>query len=293
MTELKTIRDFLRYALTSFGKANIVHGHGTTQPIDEAAFMILESLNLPVDDINPWLDANLVEDERKKILEILETRIKSRLPAAYILKKIYLQGLPFYIDERAIVPRSYIGEILHNGLLGVDGEPLIENLDLVGSVLDICTGSGCLAVLAANYFPQAAITATDLSPDALEVARINIRDYGLGNRITLYEGDLFEPLKGRQFDLIIANPPYVAAAEVEAFPPEYQAEPRMAHIGGEDGLDLVRRILIEAPQHLRPGGNLICEIGLGRNIIEEEFADANLVWLDTAESEGEVFLFTV
>jgi ribosomal protein L3 glutamine methyltransferase len=282
-TELLTIRDFLRYAISRFRAAKLVHGHGTTSVIDEAAFIILETLHLPVDDINPWLDARLLATERKALADVIDKRVTTRKPAAYLMKKCYLQGLPFYIDERVIVPRSFIAE-----LLSKDAESIIDNAHDVASVLDLCTGSGCLAVLAATIFGDAKITATDLSADALDVARINVRDHNMTDRITLIEGDLFQPLTGKFFDLIITNPPYVAKAEVDAFPPEYQSEPMMAHLGGADGLDIVRNIIKQAPKHLNKGGTLICEIGTGRHLLETEGLD--LMWLDTEESTGEVFV---
>jgi ribosomal protein L3 glutamine methyltransferase len=288
-TEFKTIRDYLRYAVSRFRAAKLVHGHGTTSVIDEAAFLILETLHLPVDDINPWLDATLLPDERQAVADIIEARITTRKPAAYLLKKTYMHGIPFYVDERVIVPRSYIGEFLVNGMLDNDGEVLID-LDSVRSVLDLCTGSGCLAILAHNFFPDAAVDATDLSKDALDVARINLKNHDAETAITLHEGDLFTPLNAKRYDLILANPPYVAKAETEAFPPEYQAEPLMAHVSGNDGLDITRRILKDVGKHLNKGGVLICEIGTGREIIETEFSHLDLLWLDSAESRGEVFV---
>jgi ribosomal protein L3 glutamine methyltransferase len=288
-TELQTIRDFLRYAVSQFRAAKLVHGHGTTSVVDEAAFLILETLHLPVEDINPWAEARLTAPERQAIFDIIEKRITTRKPAAYLLNKTYMHGVPFYVDERVIVPRSFIGDFLVNGMLGPDGETIVE-AENVSTILDLCTGSGCLAILASNFFPAAKIDATDLSADALNVARINLKDHDVVDHITLHQGDLFAPLKGKSYDLILANPPYVAKAETDAFPPEYKAEPLMAHISGNDGLDSVRRILKDAPKHLNSGGALICEIGTGRHIIEAEYPKLDLVWLDTEQSQGEVFL---
>lgn len=283
-TELVTVRDFLRHAVSAFTGAKIVHGHGATTALDEAAFIILEALHLPVDDINPWLDARLLKDERAKVAKLIADRIKSRKPAAYLLKKTYLQGVPFYVDERVIVPRSYISELMAHGFPDIRAENVV-------SILDLCTGSGCLAILAHNHFPDAQIDATDLSKDALAVASINIKNHGLTSEITLHKGDLFKPVTGKAYDLILANPPYVAKAEVAAFPPEYKREPVMAHLGGMDGFDIVRRILADAPAHLNPGGALICEIGTGREIVEREFPDLQLFWFDTEHSSGEVFMW--
>jgi ribosomal protein L3 glutamine methyltransferase len=291
-THLTTIRDYLRFAVSRFREAKLAHGHGASNALDEAAFLILETLNLPVDDINPWLDAKLLPAEREKLANIIEARVTTRKPAAYLTKKTYIHGVPFYVDERVIVPRSYIGELLFSGLFGGDGYNLIEDTQSVTSVLDLCTGSGCLAILAAGIFPNATIDAVELSADALDVARINVKDHDLEGRVTLHKGDLFAPIEKKKFDLIIANPPYVAEAEVAAFPKEYAHEPVMAHIGGQDGLDIARRILAEAPKHLSKGGGLLCEIGTGREILEREFPKLNFFWLDTEESSGEVFWLT-
>jgi ribosomal protein L3 glutamine methyltransferase len=278
--------------MTEFRRARVVHGHGTTSPTDEAAFLILETLNLPVDDINPWLDARLLDTEREALAAIIRARIETRLPAAYLVKRAYVHGVPFYVDERVIIPRSYIGELLFSGIFGGDEAPLIDDVTQVTSVLDLCTGSGCLAILAAGIFPDAEIDAADLSPDALAVARINVEEHDLADRISLLEGDLFAAVNGAAYDLIITNPPYVAAAEVNAFPPEYGHEPVMAHIGGEDGLDIVRRILEEAADHLNPGGGLLCEIGTGRELLVDLYPHLDFLWLDTEESQGEVFWIT-
>lgn len=288
-TELLTVRDFLRHAVSSFRAAGLVHGHGTSSVIDEAAFIILETLHLPVDNINPWLDARLTKVERTALARIIATRVKTRKPAAYLLKKTYMHGVPFFVDERVIVPRSYIGEMLMNGTLGPDGMGLYETPAAIGSVLDLCTGSGCLAVLAAMTFEDATIDAVDLSKDALAVAKVNVKDHGLVDRISLHRGDLFAPLKDRRYDLIITNPPYVARAEVKAFPAEYKHEPVMAHLGGGDGFDLVRRILADAPKHLTDDGVLVCEIGTGRDLLEADFPQLPFIWVDSEESEGEVF----
>ena len=291
-SQLRTTRDFMRWALSEFRKARLSHGHGTTSAIDEAAFLILETLNLPVDDINPWLDATLLDGERKSLAEIITRRIESRMPAAYLVKRAYIHGVPFYVDERVIVPRSYIGELMFSGIFGGEDTSLIEDIAQVASVLDLCTGSGCLAILAAGIFPDAEIDAADLSEAALEVARINVTDHNYSNRINLLQGDLFDAVEGRTYDLIIANPPYVAGPEVAAFPAEYGHEPIMAHIAGDDGLDIVRRILDEAAAHLNPGGGVLCEVGTGRDLLVAEFPHLDFLWLDTEESLGEVFWIT-
>lgn len=282
--ELVSVRDWLRWAVSAFRAAHLAYGHGTSNALDEAAFLILETLHLPIDQLDPWLDARLTSAEREAVRDIVERRISTRKPASYLTGSAYIQGHRFVVDERVIVPRSYIGELICAGRLD-DRVPAGE-----ARILELCTGSGCLAILAALRFPEADADAVDLSRDALEVARINVVAHEVGDRVALVQGDLLAPVGGRRYDLIIANPPYVAAAEVEAFPPEHAAEPKMAHLGGKDGLDLARRILAEAPAHLLPGGTLVMEIGTGREILEAEMPRVPFVWLDTEESEGEVLL---
>ena len=291
-SQLSTVRDFLRWALSEFRRAKVVHGHGTTSALDEAAFLILETLRLPVDDINPWLDATLLVSERQALADLIRARIETRMPAAYLVKRAYIGSLSFYVDERVIVPRSYIGELMLSGIYGGDEAPLIEDVTQVTAVLDLCTGSGCLAIIAAGIFPDAEIDAADLSADALAVAHINVEEHDVAERVSLHQGDLFAAVDGATYDLIICNPPYVVAAEVDAFPPEYGHEPVMAHIGGEDGLDLVHRILAEAADHLNPGGGLICEIGTGRELLVAAYPHLDFLWLDTEEQQGEVFWIT-
>jgi ribosomal protein L3 glutamine methyltransferase len=286
--ELLTVRDLIRYAVSHFSAARLSYGHGTATALDEAAFMVLEGLSLPVDDLAPWLEARLTRAEREKLIGLFEARIATRKPAPYLLGKAYIQGVPFRVDERVIVPRSYLGELMMTGALTEGDVALLPDPMAVETVLDLCTGSGCLAILAAMTFPEAHVDAVDLSKEALEVAKLNLADHGLEDRISLRAGDLFHPVAGRRYDLIIANPPYVAEAEVEAFPPEFEAEPAMAHLGGEDGLDIVRHILAVAGNHLTPEGGLLCEIGTGRDILEAEY-DLPFLWLDSEASEAEVF----
>ncbi|MDX3808283.1 50S ribosomal protein L3 N(5)-glutamine methyltransferase [Bosea thiooxidans] len=288
LDDLLTVRDLLRFAVSRFNAAGLSFGHGTTNALDEAAFLLLEALKLPVDDINPWLEARLTHEERAHLLDLIDKRVTTRKPAAYLVGRAYIHGLGFRVDERVIVPRSYIGEILMRGVLETEGLGLVPEPEAIGRVLDLCTGSACLAIIAAGRFPHAEVDAVELSPAALAVARLNVADYDLEDRVHLFEGDLFAPLKGQRYDLIIANPPYVTAEEVAAFPPEYGSEPQMAHIAGADGLDITRRILAEARSHLNPGGALVCEVGTGREALETEF-DLPFTWLDTEESEGEVF----
>jgi ribosomal protein L3 glutamine methyltransferase len=249
-------------------------------------------LHLHPDQFETFATARVTAREAKAILDVIARRVTSRKPAAYLVNKIYMRGLPFYVDERVIVPRSFIGELLDSHFGGEsdeEGGSLIGDPSAVENVLDLCTGSGCLAILASRSFPNARVDAVDISADALEVAARNVADYGLEHRVTLHRGDLFKPLGGRRYDLIISNPPYVDAEGMAELPRECRAEPKLAFDGGADGLTIVRRILNEAGQHLTPGGGLLCEIGRGREALEAAFPQLPLLWLDTEESDGEVF----
>jgi len=282
-TELVTVRDFVRYSVSRFRAAGLAFGHGTTSAYDEAVFIVLETLHLPIDQLEPFLDARLTSDERGRLAHVIEARVSERKPAPYLTGRAYVQGIPFRVDERVIVPRSYLGELLFSDL------PIFPDADEVENVLDLCTGSGCLAILAAMAFPGAHVDAVDLSPDALVVARLNVTDHAMSERVALHEGDLYAPLSHKRYDLILTNPPYVDADAMANLPPEYRHEPRLALAGGDDGLDVVRRIISGAAEHLTERGGLLCEIGTGREKLEHEYPDLPFLWLDTAESEGEVF----
>ncbi|GAB3121213.1 50S ribosomal protein L3 N(5)-glutamine methyltransferase [Novispirillum itersonii] len=290
--DLKTVRDFIRYGVSRFNRADLTYGHGTTNAFDEAVFMVLETLKLPIDQLDPYLEARLTRSERQAVASIIDARVTTRKPAPYLTNSAYIQGVPFYVDERVIVPRSYIGELLFSEMFGGEDFTLVEDPTDVTRVLDLCTGSGCLAILASQIFPDATVDAVDLSRDALDVAHRNVSDHGLEDRITLLHGDLFAPLKGRKYDLIITNPPYVDAEAMAALPPEFRHEPEMALGSGVDGFDIVRRILKTAAKHLTEDGGLICEFGTGREVLEEEFPDVDFLWLETANSFGEVFWLT-
>lgn len=284
--DLVTVRDWWRYGVSQFTTAGIVFGHGTDNAADEAAFLILSALNLPIDALDPWLDCKLTRMERAAVAGLLKQRIDTRKPASYLTNTAWIQGRCFYVDERVIVPRSFVGELICGNRLAIAvGDP-----DSIAHVLELCTGSGCLAILAAEAFPMAQIDASDLSADALDVARRNVIDYGLEARVSLLHSNLFEKIPLQRYELIIANPPYVTTDAVAAFPPEYKAEPESAHAGGDDGLDLVDRILDVAPRYLAPDGALVVEIGQAREALEAARPDLPFLWLDTETSEGEVFV---
>ncbi|HZX33109.1 MAG TPA: 50S ribosomal protein L3 N(5)-glutamine methyltransferase [Rhodocyclaceae bacterium] len=283
--ELLTVRDLLRFAVSRFNQARLFFGHGTDNAWDEAVYLVLHTLNLPLDQLEPFLDARLLEEEREAVLAIIRRRVEERLPSAYLTNEAWLGEHRFYVDERVIVPRSFIAELLDEQLT-----PWVEDPWSVESVLDLCTGSGCLAILSALAFPEANVDGVDLSPDALAVARRNVDDYGLQDRVQLVESDAFAKLKGRSYDLIISNPPYVNAESVAALPPEYLHEPELALGSGEDGLDFTRIILREAKRHLNPGGLLVVEIGHNRDALEAAYPDLPFTWLETAAGNEYVFL---
>ncbi len=283
---LKTVRDFLRFAISNFNAAGLFFGHGSDNAHDEAAYLILHTLNLPLDTLEPYLDAVLLPHERTKLLALLERRITERVPVAYLTNQAWQGDYDFYVDERVIVPRSFIYELL--------GEPLapwIEYPELVHRALDLCTGSGCLAVQIADHYPDAEVDAVDISLDALEVAAVNVESYGFEERINLIHTDLFEGLEGT-YDLIVSNPPYVDAPSVDALPPEYLHEPELALGSGEDGLDATRQILLHAAKFLNPRGVLLVEIGHNRDVLEAAYPELPFVWLETSGGDGFVFLLT-
>ena len=292
--ELVTLLDFVRYATSRFIEAKLTFAHGTTDPVAEAAFLICETLHLHPDQFDAFAAARVAAHEARSILDLIARRVSSGKPAAYLVNKIYMRGLPFYVDERVIVPRSFIGELLDSHFGGEDGdEPsLIEDTGAVENVLELCTGSGCLAILASRAFPNAEIDAVDISRDALAVAIRNVADYGLQDRVMLHRGDLYAPVADKRYDLIIANPPYVDAEGMAGLPRECRAEPKLAFDGGADGLNVVRRILDQAGRHLTAEGGLLCEVGRCRGALEAAYPRAEFLWLDTEDSEGEVFWAT-
>lgn len=285
LDELITLRDWLRWAITRFEEAGLFYGHGTDNAWDEAAWLILATLKLPRDRLEPFLDARLTHSERLVLLDRLQQRITRHVPVAYLTQEAWLGPLRFYVDERVIVPRSYFAELLEDGFA-----PWVEDPDTLTRALDLCTGSGCLAIVMAHVFPHAEIDAIDLSPEALAVARRNIDDYDLSNRVHAIESDLFAAVKNRRYDLIISNPPYVTTEAMDALPPEYRHEPALALAAGSDGLDVVRRILASAGKHLTPSGVIAIEVGHNRDLVDAAFPELELTWLDTEHAQGKVFL---
>jgi ribosomal protein L3 glutamine methyltransferase len=283
--DLITVRDWLRWGTSRFLEAKLFFGHGCDNAQDEAAWLVLHALHLPPDTLDPWLDARLTRHERLAVLELLQQRIARRLPAAYLTREAWQAGFSFYVDERVLIPRSYFADLLVEGFA-----PWIDDPAAIDSALDLCTGSGCLAVLMAHAFPNARIDAADISADALEVAKRNIDDHGLKARVRTVHSDVFDGLGKRRYDLIVSNPPYVTAQAMRDLPPEYRHEPELALAAGDDGLDIVRRILAGAKAHLKPGGLIAVEVGHNKEIVEHALPQLPLTWLDTASGEGKIFL---
>ena len=284
---LRTVRDLLRFGVSRFNAARLSYGHGTDNALDEAFYLLRHALNLAPDQGDLFLDARLTRSEIRTALGLLQRRVRERIPAAYLTHEAWIGPHRFRVDERAIVPRSYIGHWLLEELT-----PWIEQPERVGEVLELCTGSGCLAVLAALALPHARIDAVDVSAEALEVARGNVGDYGLNERIDLIQGDLFAALRRRRYELIIANPPYVRSAVMAQLPPEYRHEPPLALAGGEDGLDVVRRILTGARAHLRPHGLLVMEVGHARPAVEAAYPRTAFTWLELDGADDAVFVLS-
>ena len=283
----QTLRDLLRHAVTRFNTAQLYFGHGSDNAFDEAAYLLLHTLKLPLDQLDPFLDARLTTDEIQTLLGLIERRANDRVPVAYLTNEALLSDYRFYVDERVIVPRSFIAE-----LIPVQFQPWVPDPDAVHKVLELCTGSGCLAIMLADAFPNAQIDAVDLSVDALEVANKNVAEYELQDRVTLYQSDLYEKLPTKKYDLIVTNPPYVNSVSMLKLPPEYLAEPQLALAGGDDGMDLVRRIVAGAKERLTTSGVLVVEIGNEFAHAEAAFAELELTWLSTSAGDESVFLLT-
>ncbi len=266
-----------------FRAAGLTYGHGTFNAKEEAAWLVLHACGLPPGALEEHAGRVVPPAKLRRIKKMASARIDRKVPAAYLTNEAWLGEFCFYVDRRVIVPRSFIAELLPDGIEPFIGRP-------VRKALDLCTGSGCLAILLALAFPRARVDAVDLSSGALTVAGRNVLNYRLGRRVRLVRSNLFETLAERRFDLIVSNPPYVDEPSMRALPPEYRAEPRMALAGGRDGLSLVRKILLEADRHLEPGGVLVCEIGHNRRALENAFPRVPFTWLDTSAGDQLVFL---
>ncbi len=285
LVELVTLRDWLRYAITRFNRAGLFFGHGSDNAWDEAVYLLLHTLALPLDRLEPFLDACIPIEERIELLEVIERRVTTHEPAAYITGEAWLGPYRFKVDPRVIVPRSYFAALLAEGLA-----PWVDDPTRIIHAADICTGSGCLAILMADAFPAATIDAVDLSADALDVARENVADYGLQEQITLHQGDTFAPLGDKRYDLIISNPPYVTAADMATLPDEYRHEPEMSLASGEDGLDVVRKLIAGAREHLTPEGLLLVEVGYNRDIVEAAFPELPFTWIADEHADDKIFV---
>ena len=283
---LQTVRDLIRYSVSRFNQTKLSFGHGSDNAWDEAVYLVLNALHLPPDQLEPFMDARVLPEERQRALAYIDARCDRRVPAPYLTHEAWLQGYAFYVDERVIVPRSPIAELLMTQL-----SPWILDPYEVTGILDLCTGSGCLAIIAAHQFPDAFVDATDISAQALEVALRNVTEHGLTDRLNLHQGNLYDPLPVlARYDLIICNPPYVNSQSMLKLPAEYQHEPTLALAGGTDGMDLVRTILEQAPAHLNDQGLLLLEIGHERTYFEAAFPDLEPIWLDTAQASDQILL---
>ncbi len=284
-----TILELIEAGAQQLTEAGVAFGHGTTNAFDEAAWLVLWQLGLPLDDLDSVRNQPVAPDQQAQVATLFEARIASRKPAAYLTREAWLQGVPFYVDERAIVPRSFIAELLVHPELGGSIDPWLG--EHTRHVLDLCTGNGSLAVLAAMAYPEVTVDGADISSEALEVARINVDKHGLQQRVRLLQSDGLQSVPGR-YDLILCNPPYVNAQSMAALPAAYQAEPALALAGGADGMDFIRRLLHEAYDRMTPHAVLVLEIGNERAHFEAAFPTLEVVWLDTSAGEDQVLLVT-
>lgn len=283
----QTLRDLLRYAVTRFNTEQLFFGHGSANALDEAAYLLLHTLKLPLDKIDPFLDARLLPYEIEAAMKVIERRATDRVPASYITQEAWLGTYNFYVDERVIVPRSFIAELIPERF-----SPWVQDPEEVTDILELCTGSGCLPIMLADAFDNAHVDTVDISKDALAVAAKNVATYELEDRITLIESDLYSNVPDKLYDMIITNPPYVNANSMRQLPQEYLHEPQIALAGGDDGMDLVRKIVAGAASRLKPNGILMVEIGNERVFAEEAFAEYGLTWLSTSAGDDMVFMLT-
>ncbi len=288
--ELSTLRDFIRYAVTRFNKAEIVYINDIDNALDEAVFLITETMQLPIGELEHFMDAVLTTPERKEIIDIIDKRIRTRKPSAYLTNKMYVQDFPFFIDERVNIPRTFLGDLLLSELSNINEGSFIEDPEKITNVLDLCTGSGFLSILSTYIFKNANIDAVDISTDAIDVAKINIKEYEAEEQINLHEGDLFRPVAGQKYDLIISSPPYLSSKNLKKLPPEHAHAPRRAIESGNDGLRIVKRIINSAADYLSEDGILLCEIGEdSKQALEKEYPHLKFMWLQTEYDESIAF----
>lgn len=283
---LTTVRDYIRWGASRFAEEKLFHGHGTVTALDDAAALVLHSLHLPYNLSESYFSAQLTLDERHKVVDLINHRINTRVPSAYLMHEAIFAGLPFYVDERVLVPRSPIAELIREQF-----SPWVEP-DQIHHILDLCTGSACIAIACAYAFPEARVDAVDLSEEALQVAKINVAKHEVGEQLTLYHSDLFDALPGQKYDLIVSNPPYVAVAEWEQLPAEFHAEPEIGFTGGESGLDLVIKILVDAADYISEQGILIVEVGSSAETLQTKFPEVPFYWLNFEHGGDGVFLLT-
>ena len=286
-TPFSTVRDLLRYAVTRFTREKLFFGHGSENAFDEAAYLILHTLSLPIDRLEPFLDARLLPEEIASVMDIIERRVTDRIPAAYLTGEAWLQGYSFHVERGVIIPRSFLAELIVEQFA-----PWVPDPDGITDILELCTGSGCLAIMLADQFPNATVDAVELSPAALGVAQMNINRYGMKDRIQLHHADLYDGIPDKRYQLIVTNPPYVNQSSMENLPPEYLHEPQMALAGGFDGMDIVRRIVRTAGERLTDDGLLIVEIGNEAEHAIAAFPELELTWLSISGGDDRVFLLT-
>lgn len=282
---LSTIRDWMRFCVTCFRGCDVHLGHGTSDPFAEASALVMQTLNLEWSADDQILDAVLLPSERRQVAELLRRRVNERTPLAYLLNLAYFCGLPFYVDERVLVPRSPIAELIQDRFL-----PWLK--DEPQRILDLCTGSGCIAIACAKEFPEAFVDATDISLDALSVAAVNIEHHELQHRVSLLESDVFSKLPGQRYDLIVSNPPYVDAEDMADLPEEFLREPELGLASGPDGLDVTKRILAEAADYLSDDGVLVIEVGNSQWALQQTFPDVPFIWVEFEHGGNGVFVLT-
>ena len=284
--ELISIRDVVRWGVSHFNQAELFYGHGMGNALDEAVFIALSSLNLPLNISENYFESRLTQAEREQVLALYQRRINERVPAAYLTHEAWFCGLKFYVDENVLVPRSPIAELIENRF-----EPWIDP-ESVENILDLCTGSGCIGIASAYAFDWAEVDLADISPEALDVARRNVKDHQLQDQVTVYQSDLFSALDGRKYDIIVSNPPYVDAEDMAALPDEFKREPELGLTAGNDGLDLVKVILNQAANYMNPGGILVVEVGNSQHALDELLPEVDFYWLEFERGGDGVFLLT-